>query len=145
MNVPQDSQFARKDRLDEAAEGLLQFPFGAPSKLVNRTHRVVRQRAQTLKARRSRVRSMMVPLAVCSALLILTVAAVWTGLYQYQYAADAYQGAADALQDVSSTIANATDDQFIVMLFWFVPVTMAVLGTVWVSRSRSGTADGIGR
>jgi len=144
MNVPQDFQFAREDRLD-SAEDFVGSQLAASSKLVNRTHRVVRERAQTLKARRSRVRSLMVPLAVCSALLILTVAAVWTGLYQYQYAADAYQGAADALQDVSSTIANATDDEFMVMLFWFVPVTMAVLGSVWVSRSRTGAANGISR
>jgi hypothetical protein len=143
MNVPNQFQSASEDQLNTLDTRLLS-QVGASSKLVNRTHRVVRERAQVLKARRSRLRSVMVPLVLCSALLILTVAAVWTGLYQYQYAADAYQGAADALQDVSSTIA-AADDEFMVILFWFVPVTMAVLGTVWVTRSQSGTASGIGR
>jgi hypothetical protein len=144
MNVQQDSRFARHDQLNETDTPLFAHA-AASSRLVNRTHRVVRERAQVLKARRNRVRSLMFPLILCSALLILTVAAVWTGLYQYQTAADAYQGAADALQDVSSTIAAATEDEFMVMLFWFVPVTMAVLGTVWVTRSRTGTANGIGR
>jgi hypothetical protein len=91
-----------------------------------------------LKARRSYVRSLTVPLVLCSALLILTIAAVWTGLYDYQ-------GAADALQDVSSSIAAATDDEFMVMLFWFVPVTLAVMGAVWLTRSRSSAASGISR
>lgn len=136
MNVPFNSQFAREDHLNETDSSFSRV--AASSKLVNRTHRVVRERAQLLKARRSYVRSLMVPLVLCSALLILTVAAVWTGLYEYQ-------GAADALQDVSSTIAAATDDEFIVMLFWFVPVTLAVVGTVWFTRSRSGVTSGISR
>jgi hypothetical protein len=137
MNVPFNSQFAREDRLDETMESTFS-QVAASSKLVNRTHRVVRERAQLLKARRSHMRSLMVPLVLCSALLILTVSAVWTGLYEYQ-------GAADALQDVSSTIAAATDDEFIVMLFWFVPVTLAVVGTVWFTRSRNGATSGISR
>ena len=141
MNVPYNSQFAHENHLSETDTRL--FPsVVASSRVVNRTHRVVRQRAQVLKARRSRVRSMMVPLVLCSALLILTVAAVWSGLYEYQ-------GAADALQDVSSTIAAATDkpmdNEFLVTLFWFVPVTLAVLGTVWVTRSRAGATSEIGR
>jgi hypothetical protein len=141
MNVPYNSQFGHEDHLNEADIRL--FPqVAASASVVNRTHRVVRQRAQVLQARRSRVRSLMVPLILCSALLILTVAAVWSGLYEYQ-------GAADALQDVSSTIAAATDkamdNEFLVTLFWFVPVTLAVLGTVWVSRSRAGATSEIGR
>ncbi|HKO20365.1 MAG TPA: hypothetical protein VJU82_15920 [Acidobacteriaceae bacterium] len=141
MNVRYNSQFAHEDHLNESDIRL--FPqVAASATVVNRTHRVVRQRAQVLKARRSRVRSLMVPLVLCSALLILTIAAVWTGLYEYQ-------GAADALQDVSSTIAAATDkpmdNEFLVTLFWFVPVTLAMLGTVWVTRSRAGTTREIGR
>ena len=101
----------------------------ASSRLVNRTHRVVRYRALEMKARRNYIRSLMVPLAICSALLILSIAAVWTGLYDSQ-------NAADALQDVSSTIAAVSDNQFMVVLFWFVPVTLAVMGTVWLTRTR---------
>ena len=134
MNVPLDSQFAREDHRNETNFSQV----AASSKLVNRTHRVVRQRAQVIKQRRRYVRSLMVPLAICSALLILTVAAVWTGLYEYQ-------GAADALQDVSSTLSAASDDEFMVVLFWFVPVTLAVLGTVWFTRSQSSATSGISR
>jgi hypothetical protein len=138
MNVPFNSQFANEDHLDETTDDRRFNQLAASSRVVNRTHRVVRQRAQVLKARRSYVRSLTVPLVLCSALLILTIAAVWTGLYDYQ-------GAADALQDVSSSIAAATDDEFMVMLFWFVPVTLAVMGAVWLTRSRSSAASGISR
>lgn len=138
MNAPYNPQFAQEDQPNETADTRLFSSVAASSTVVNRTHRVVRQRAQVLKARRNHVRSLMVPLVLCSALLILTVAAVWTGMYEYQ-------GAADALQDVSSTIAAATDDEFMVMLFWFVPVTLAVLGTVWITRSRNSTVSEIGR
>ena len=141
MNVPYDSQFVHEHHLNETDIRL--FPqVAASAAVVNRTHRVVRQRAQVLRARRNHVRSLMAPLVLCSALLILTVAAVWSGLYEYQ-------GAADALQDVSSTLAAATDkamdNEFLVTLFWFVPVTLAVLGTLWVTRSRTGATSEIGR
>jgi len=135
MNVPQNSNFGRENYLNERTDVRVFSEVAASSKVVNRTHRVVRERAQLLKARRSYMRSLMVPLVLCSALLILTVASMWTGLYEYQ-------GAADALQDVSSTIAAASDDEFMVMLFWFVPVTLAVMGAVWLTRSRSSAANG---
>jgi hypothetical protein len=101
--------------------------------VVNRTHRVVRQRAKVIQERRSQVRSLMVPLIVCSALLILTCLAVWTGLYQYQAAE-----AAEAVQaDVASLAANDANNQFLVVLLWFVPVSIALLATVWFRRARN--------
>lgn len=54
---------------------------GARASVVNRTHRVVRERATVMQERRSHARSLMVPLAICSALLILLVVVVWSGLY----------------------------------------------------------------
>lgn len=124
MNALENSKFRQEQGGDAQVFGNV----AASSRLVNRTHRVVRYRAQEMKARRSYIRSLMVPLAICSALLILSVAAVWTGLYDAQNTG--------ALQDVSSTIAAATDNQFMVVLFWFVPVTLAVMGTVWLARTR---------
>jgi hypothetical protein len=125
MNAFENSRFTQ-----ERSENAHVFSdVAASSQLVNRTHRVVRYRAQEMKARRSYIRSLLVPLAICSALLILSISAAWTGLYESQ-------NAADALQDVSSTIAAASDNQFMVVLFWFVPVTLAVMGTVWLTRTR---------
>jgi len=101
--------------------------------VVNRTHRVVRQRAKVMQARRSQVRSLMLPLIVCSVLLILTGLAVWTGLYQYQAAE-----AAEAVQaDVAALASNDANNQFLVVLLWFVPVSIAVLGAIWFRRTHT--------
>jgi flagellar basal body-associated protein FliL len=103
--------------------------------VVNRTHRVVRERAAVMQERRSKARSLMIPLIVCASLLLLTCFAVWSGLYQYQAAE-----AAEAVQtDVTALAASDTNNQFLVVLLWFVPVSIAVLATVWVRRSRNST------
>jgi hypothetical protein len=102
--------------------------------VVNRTHRVVRQRAKVMQARRSHVRSLWVPLIVCSVLLILTCLAVWTGLYQYQAAE-----AAEAVQaDVAALATNDANNQFLVVLLWFVPLSIAALGAIWFRRTHRG-------
>jgi hypothetical protein len=104
---------------------------GARAGVVNRTHRVVRQRAAVMQARRSYVRSLMVPLAICSVLLVLVCAAVWTGLYQFEAAE-----AAEAVQaDVAALDAN---NHLLVALLWFVPVTLAMLGAVLFRFMRNG-------
>lgn len=121
-----DALLSRSIRIDTAAR----------AGMVNRTHRVVRHRAKVLQERRSYVRSLMVPLLICSAFLILVAVAVWSGLYQYETA-----GAAELVQaDVAALAANDANNHFLVVLLWFVPVTLAVLGAVWLSRVR-GRAD----
>ena len=103
---------------------------GARACVVNRTHRVVRERATVIQAQRSRARSLMAPLAICSVLLILTCFALWTGMYQYQ--------AAEAAQtDVAALATADTTNHFVVVLLWFVPVTFAVLAAIWYRRWRT--------
>lgn len=139
MNVQNDIQFERRDGFQGNALTPGAFASGIPPRpnVVNRTHRVVRQRANVMRARRSYVRSLLFPMILCSALLLMTGVAVWTGLYQES-------GAADAVQDISASLANS-DNEFMVMLFWFVPVSLAVLGTVWFTRFRGGPEGETGR
>jgi hypothetical protein len=119
------------DREIYARTALNSVDVGAPAKVVNRTHRVVRQRAVVMKARRSYVRSLMVPLAICSVLLVLVCAGVWTGLYQYQASE-----AAEAVQaDVAALDAN---NHLLVMLLWSVPVTLGLLGGLLFGFMRRG-------
>jgi len=108
---------------------------GARGCVVNRTHRVVRERATVIQARRSHARSLMVPLILCSALLILIGLAIWSGLYQYQ-AAEAAQA------DVASLATTDPLNHFIVVLLWFVPVSLALLGAVLFRRSRNSADRG---
>jgi len=94
---------------------------GAPSSLVNRTHRVVRERAKTIAARRMRIRSLWIPLAVCSSLFVIICTAVWSEL-------DAYDVTPNGVPDASN--------QFLVLCLWFFPVSMALLALVLFHRAR---------
>lgn len=94
--------------------------------VVNRTHRIVRERASSLSARRTRANSLWIPLAVCSALLIIISTGAWTVLAQY----DLYPS---AIPDASA--------QMLVFLPWFFPVSAAVLAMVWGKRSRTSSGS----
>jgi H+/Cl- antiporter ClcA len=108
--------------------------------VVNRTHRVVRERATVMQARRSHMRSLMVPLILCAAMLILTVVAVWSGLYQYQATE-----AAEAVQaDVAALAASDANNHFLVLLLWFVPASLALLAAVWLRRAHKGRRRRVG-
>lgn len=93
----------------------------ARASVVNRTHRVVRERAKTIAARRSRVRSLWIPLAICSSLLVILCTGVWSAL-------EAYDATPGGVPDASN--------QFLVLCFWFLPVSMALLAVVMFHRAR---------
>jgi hypothetical protein len=121
MNKAEEKLFLEDDSrafVRTAMDGL-----NAPARasVVNRTHRVVRERAQSIAAHRSRVRSLWIPLAVCSSLLIIFSTAVWTILDQYE---------------VSPTGVPDASNQFFVLRMWFLPVSMALLALVLFRRAR---------
>ena len=129
-----DPQFdpQTKDPAIFARTALGNVDIGARAGVVNRTHRVVRERAAVMQARRSYVRSLMVPLAISSVLLMLVCFAVWSGLYQYQATE-----AAEAVQaDVAALDAN---NHLLVALLWFVPVTLALLAALLFRFRRNGS------
>ena len=100
---------------------------GARAEVVNRTHRVVRERARTLAVRRQRGRTLWIPLAVCSVLLLIISAAVWNVFDQYE---------------VSPTGIPDASAQMLVLLLWFLPVSALLLVMVWFRRARiSGGND----
>jgi hypothetical protein len=106
---------------------------GARACVVNRTHRVVRERATVMQERRSRALGLMAPLIICSALLILLAVVVWSGLYLE---------AAEAVQaDVSALAATDINNHMVVVLLWFVPVSIALLAAVSIRRSRHNSND----
>lgn len=108
------------DRVTVASLASLQL--GARATLVNRTHRVVRERAGQMSARRSKVRSLWIPLAVCGSLLVILVTAVWSMLDQYE---------------LNPTGMPDASDQFAVLLLWFLPVSGALLAMVLLRRAHS--------
>jgi hypothetical protein len=100
---------------------------GVRASVVNRTHRVVRERAKLLAVRRSRIRSLWIPLAVCSSLFVIICTAVWSAL-------DAY--------DVTSNGVPDASNQFLVLCLWFFPVSMALLALVLFRRARKREVAG---
>jgi len=106
----------------------------ASASMVNRTHRVVRHRANAMKARRTYVRSLLLPLALCSVVLTLAIFAVWSGMYQST-------DAAEAIQDVASLASSDTTNHLLVALLWFVPLTLILVVAVWVRHIRSHESD----
>ncbi len=95
---------------------------GARSVVVNRTHRVVREQALTLREQKSRSRSLWVPLTISSILMVAICYAIWGML-------DGYDLTPNGVPDAS--------DQLMILLLWSLPVTAAILGMVWFKRARN--------
>ena len=93
---------------------------GASAAIVNRTHRVVRERAKAMQAKKNRQRSLWAPLLVSGGLLAVLVCAVWSVL-------DQYEETAIGLPDASQ--------QMLVLMMWCLPVSAAILGVVWMRRA----------
>jgi hypothetical protein len=98
----------------------------ARAKVVNRTHRVVREQALTMRAQREQSRSLWVPLAICSILLLVVCYAVWGML-------DGYDLTPNGVPDAS--------DQMVILLLWSLPVTAVVLGLIWFKRGRGRSGN----
>lgn len=91
--------------------------------VVNRTHRVIREQALKMQEERKRSRSLLVPLAISSLLLLVVCYAIWGML-------DGYDLTPNGVPDAS--------DQVLLILLWSLPVSMVVLGLVWFRRRNRG-------
>ncbi len=88
----------------------------ASAKLVNRTHRIVRERAASLQARKSKTKGLWIPLAISGSLLTMICFAVWSVFEQ---------------NDVTPNGIPDASQQMFVFLMWCLPVSAAVLAIVW--------------
>jgi hypothetical protein len=116
-----DKSSSHDDSRSFTRESFADLDTSARASMVNRTHRVVRERARSLAARRSRVRSLWIPLGVCSSLLVIICTAVWSAL-------DGYDVTPNGVPDASN--------QFLVLCLWFLPVSMALLAVALFRRAR---------
>lgn len=111
---------------EEARERVgLRADASASASMVNRTHRVIRERAKSMRAAKIQQRSLWFPLAVSGGLLAVLVCAVWSVL-------DQYQETAIGLPDASQ--------QMLVLMMWCLPVSVAILAAVWM-RGAGGKTD----
>ena len=95
--------------------------------MVNRTHRVIRERAKAMQTRRSKARSLWIPLLVCSSLILIFCSAVWSVLDEYELTPTGFPDASN---------------QFFVLLLWFFPVSVALLALVWFRRTHTRSEEG---
>jgi hypothetical protein len=98
----------------------------AKAALVNRTRRIVRERAGQMVTRRKKMRSLIMPLAVSASLLVILVTAVWSLLEEY---------------DVNSGGVVDASGQYFVLALWFLPLSLALLGMVWFTRVRGRRSE----
>jgi hypothetical protein len=110
-----------------ALEAMASLDMGARASLVNRTRRVVRERARQMSTRRDKLRSLWAPLMVCASMLVILVTAVWSLL-------DVYELNPSGMPDAS--------DQYFVLLFWFLPASAALLAMVWFRRIHNRRSSG---
>ena len=96
-------------------------------KMVNRTHRIVRDQALNMRARRTRSRELWAPLSICSTLLLVLCYAAWSMM-------DGYDLTPNGVPDAS--------DQMLLLLIWSLPVTTVVLGLIWFRRHRGANGSG---
>ncbi len=94
----------------------------ARATVVNRTHRVIRDQALTMQEQKKRSRSLWAPLLISSAFLLVICYAVW---------------AITAGYDLTPTGVPDASDQVLLLLLWPLPVTVVVLGLIWLRRSRA--------
>jgi hypothetical protein len=95
---------------------------GARAAMVNRTHRVVRAEALTMQEQKQKSRSLWAPLTIFSMLMLVLCYAIWGLLDNY---------------DLTPNGVPDASDQMMLLLLWSLPVTMVVLGVVWLKRGRN--------
>jgi hypothetical protein len=114
------------DSLQHASATRPAINAAAKAAMVNRTHRVIRERAKVMQARRSKLRSLWIPMTVCSALTVIFCYAIWSVLDEYE---------------IVPTGVPDPRYQIFVLLLWFFPVSASLLAMVWFRRSRSHSED----
>jgi hypothetical protein len=97
----------------------------ASAALVNRTHRVIRERADKMRDQRNKVRSLWIPLSVSAALLMTLACALWTAF-------EDFEGSSAGLPNTSGMV---------VVLVWSVPISAMILAVTWSRRASAGSEN----
>jgi hypothetical protein len=109
--------------------------FDARSAVVNRTRRVVRERAAAVQARKRTVRDLIVPFLICSALLVMIANAAWSiaedGLSEWE------SGVWKRILELGGDTGNSIS----ILLVWFLPLSVLTAAIILLRRSRSADRD----
>jgi hypothetical protein len=111
----------------------------ARAAIVNRTHRVIRERATAMQARKRTVRDLMVPVVICSALLLGIATAVWA------VADEGLAGWEGGMWKRVMELGGDAGNSISILLVWFLPVSIITAAIVLLRRNRNSNADGVSR
>ena len=100
---------------------------GGSAAVLNRTHRVVRERARTVQEQKRRVRSLWFPLVVSFGFLASILFAVWSVLDESELMTD---GVPDSSQNM------------MMLALWCVPLSVIMLVVVWFRRAGANSNNG---
>jgi hypothetical protein len=109
--------------------------FDARAAVVRRTHRIVRERAAAIQARKRTVRDLVVPFAICSALLLVIATAVWT------VADEGLGGWEDGIWKRVLQLGSESGSSISLLLIWFLPLSVITAAVVLIRRSRASNAN----
>jgi hypothetical protein len=110
--------------------------FDARAAVVNRTHRVIRERAVAMQARKRTVRDLIVPVVLCSALLLMIATAVWTladELHAENDTAGVWKHVLEFGGDAGSSMS--------ILLVWFLPLSVITAAIVLLRRRGASHHD----
>jgi len=127
MNRQMDMEVSEVDaqHLKQATRMVVGTRSAASAAMVNRTHRVVHERAKTMQARRSKVRSLLIPLCISTGLLVTLACALWTAF-------EDFEGTSAGLPNTSGMV---------VILVWSVPISAMILAVIWFRRANSSPGN----
>ena len=115
----------------QARAAIRSLPLVADSARVNRTHRVVRERALDMQESRRQRRTLWIPLTIASLMLPMICYAIWSSFAQYY-----------DVNEISDELVSMLHggSQMMIFSLWFLPVTIITLFFVWL-RSRNRDED----
>ncbi len=112
----------------------------ARAAIVNRTHRVIRERATAMQARKRTVRDLVVPCVICSVLLLLIAVAVWT------VADEGLSGWEDGFWKRVLEFGSDAGSSISILLVWFLPLSVVMAAVVLLRKNRTHShGDGVSR
>lgn len=113
--------------------------FDARAAVVNRTHRIIRERANAMQERKRTTRDLIVPFVVCSALLLFIAAAVLH--IADESATDLSGGLWKRILELGADAGNSVS----ILLLWFLPLSVIVAAVVLLRRTRRANDRGDGK
>lgn len=107
----------------------------ARAAVVNRTHRVVRERAQQMQRQRRSRRELVLPLLICSAVLAVVCYAAWVVASGTGFGAVGTELQQEAGKLLTGQTIDTGSPVFLLLL-WFLPISVVTVGALYLRRGR---------